>query len=52
MYNIEKNVILDFLIRKFKYELRDIIDLYFFYFYKMIIVKEFDIIYNKCWNKM
>lgn len=52
MYNIEKNAILDPLIRKLKYELRDTIDLYFLYSYKMKIAKESDIIYNKCWNKM
>lgn len=52
MYNIEKNAILDPLIRKLKYELRDTIDLYFLYAYTMTIAKESDIIYNKCWNKM
>lgn len=52
MYNIEKNAILDPLKRKLKYELRDTIDLYFLYSYKMTIAKESDIIYNKCWNKM
>lgn len=52
MYNIEKNAILDPLIRKLKYELRDIIDCFSLYSYKMTIAKESDIIYNKCWNKM